>query len=298
MIVKCNQCGKEFSKSRSEIKRMKKRKWNRYFCNVKCLSKFGISLRKDNIQKQINEYYKNPKLCLNCNSVINYKDKSWKIYCSTKCSLFIHKRRWHCHWSDEGKKKLSMMAKSNPKFCGWNRGLQLAKVLTVNCIICNKLFTKKESLLKHRVRVCSKKCLSKIQSLNLLNQYKNGKSVYGGTTKWLKYKNIKVQGSYEYRTCIILDRWKELNKIKNWKYTPDRFEYVGMDNKKHNYLIDFKIWNNDNSFYYIETKGYEKENDKLKWKSVRDRGYKLEVWFDDDIKMKEKEFMVSISITG
>jgi len=33
--------------------------------------------------------------------------------------------------------------------------------------------------------------------------------------------------------------------------------------------------------------GYEKVNDKLKWKAVKDNGNKLEVWFDGDINGKE-----------
>ena len=55
-------------------------------------------------------------------------------------------------------------------------------------------------------------------------------------------------------------QWKELRNIKDWEYTNDRVPYIGVDRKQHTYLLDFKVFNNDNTFYYIETKGYEQES--------------------------------------
>jgi len=119
--------------------------------------------------------------------------------------------------------------------------------------------------------------------------FRNGNlKVTGGTTKWISYKDIKIQGSYEYRTCLILDKWEELKKISKWEYTNDRFRYVGIDGNIHNYLMDFKIWNPDGTFYYLEVKGYQKPNDKLKWDAVRKAGFPLVVWFNDDIIREEK----------
>ena len=112
--------------------------------------------------------------------------------------------------------------------------------------------------------------------------------VAGGTTKWYNYKNIKVQGTYELRACAILDKLKELKNILDWEYTNDKIQYIGSDNKIHTYLLDFKIFNTDGSFYYIEVKGYEKENDKLKWHAVKNAGYTLIVWFNDKLIEYEK----------
>ena len=287
--VKCNQCGIDFLKEISQINAMKKRGWNNHFCNVKCLSEFGNISRTIEKNKRIEEYYKNPKKCLNCNSIIDYKDKSIKKYCSQKCSaIHTQKNGGHCKWNNIERQRLRELARKNPKFSGWNKGLHYAPTKILKCRQCQSEFTQVISkMISNKTQTCSKECRCKIQSLNLSSQYKNGKKVYGGTTKWLNYKNIKVQGSFEYRTCIILYKWKELNKIKNWEYTKDRFEYIGIDNKKHNYLMDFKVWNNDNTFYYIETKGFEKENDKLKWKAVRDKGHQLEIWFKKDIEKQE-----------
>jgi len=170
------------------------------------------------------------------------------------------------------------------------------------CKVCNKEF---ETTSKKQ-EVCSRNCSRKHNiekainfnrgnkkvALNISNgrkeAFKNGLiNITGGTTKWFKYKDIKVQGTYELRACFIFDKWKEEGKIKNWEYTNDRIEYIDLDSKKHTYLLDFKIFENDNSFYYIETKGYKKDNDELKWKAVRDKGYKLEVWFEENILKEE-----------
>lgn len=153
-------------------------------------------------------------------------------------------------------------------------------------------------------KTCSKTCgeISKQISLKLYyndhpNQisdkaklsYKNGRVFKGGSSvPWYKYNDIKVQGTYELRTCKILDSLVKSNKIKSWEYTNDRIPYIGLDNKEHTYLLDFKVFRNDDSFYYIETKGRSNETDLLKWKAVKDLGFELEVWFKTDISKHEK----------
>jgi hypothetical protein len=130
-----------------------------------------------------------------------------------------------------------------------------------------------------------------LKSLQTKEAYLNGKKVYGGTTKWYNVEtsngSIKVQGTYEIRACKVLDKLKEESKIRNWEYTNDRVEYIKEDGKKHLYLLDFKVWNKDGSFYYVEVKGFKTDNDELKWQAVKDKGFNLEVWFDKDLKEKE-----------
>ena len=150
-------------------------------------------------------------------------------------------------------------------------------------------------------KFCSLKCYStsemsrKVHSEKTKQAYFEGRKVYGGTTKWYSVETsngtIRVQGTYEVRTCKILDRWKIEKKIKDWEYTNDRIEYVGLDNEIHNYLLDFKVLETNNSFYYIETKGYEKKEDKLKWEAVRIRNIKLKVWFEKEIINEEMKLI-------
>jgi endogenous inhibitor of DNA gyrase (YacG/DUF329 family) len=222
------------------------------------------------------------KKCENCDIEIDWVFGSGR-FCSRKCA---------CSFSTKEKRK-----EINEK---------VSKKLTQErtkkkCLECGLLF---ESYSRINRKYCSKTCYNKNAggwknhhkvNWSVVNKksYKDGKNyVAGGTTKWIETKTlkgiIKVQGSYEFRTCKILDNWVKEGKIKDWDYSKDRFNYIGVDDKEHTYIIDFKVYNNDDTFYYIETKGYIRENDELKWESVRDSGYKIEVWFLKDIEEKEK----------
>ena len=124
--------------------------------------------------------------------------------------------------------------------------------------------------------------------------YINGREVAGGRAKWLKYKDINVQGSFEFRACKILDSWKDNNLILNWGYTRDRFQYINAEGKTRTYIIDFKIFDNDGSFYYLEVKGYKIDNDNYKWNEVR-KTHKLEVWYKEEIKKYEEEINAMVA---
>lgn len=128
---------------------------------------------------------------------------------------------------------------------------------------------------------------SKTMSESLKLQYKNGRNAKGGYTEYLNYNGVKVQGTYEFRMCKVLDKMKDQGYIIGWEYTKDRFPYVDEDGNSRTYLLDFKVFNNDGTFYYVETKGFIRKNDELKWKAVRDLGFRLDVLFDEDIKKLE-----------
>ena len=220
------------------------------------------------------------KKCENCGCEHDSSYGSGR-FCSTKCSKGFSTKAKRKEINEKISKKLSH-----------------SKAI-IQCKNCKKDFEVPYSL-RHRP-FCSKSCSTifihtgskrskesrKRISEGVLQNYKNGKQVYGGTTKWYVYKDIKVQGTYELRTCFILDKWKELGKIKDWDYTNDKISYMGLDNKEHTYLLDFKIFEN-NEYYYLETKGYKTKTDDLKWKAVRDNGDKLVVWFNEDINREEK----------
>lgn len=123
----------------------------------------------------------------------------------------------------------------------------------------------------------------------VLEEYKSGKKqALGGRTKWYSYKNIKVQGSYEYRTCFVLDNFVEHGALKSWDYTNDRIPYIKNNGKNATYLFDFKVYRNDGTFFYIETKGFKRENDDLKWEAAKSLGLCLIVWFKEDIERAEQ----------
>jgi len=121
-------------------------------------------------------------------------------------------------------------------------------------------------------RIITKETKDKLSKV-LKEQYKNGRKVYGGNNHvpWYNYKDIKVQGTYELRFCNILDAWLEKNLIKDWEYTNDRVSYIGLDEKEHYYLIDFKIKTNNDKILYFEVKGNLTETDILKINAVNER---------------------------
>jgi len=181
---------------------------------------------------------------------------------------------------------------------------------TFNCKSCKKSLIKKDNKINNKKNhFCNKICFSNFLKTNSIYRKKQWKKisiwrkkrfsewilkVYWWKTKWLDYKridgtSIKVQGSYEYRTCKILDIKQSLWKIKKWEYTNDRIPYLDLEWKEHSYLFDFKVFRNNWSFFYIEVKGFLKDIDIQKWESAKAQGYELQVWFLETIKKEEEK---------
>lgn len=244
------------------------------------------------------------KICPACNNKFETQDglKHEKFFCSKSCA---NRSRITSEETKEKIRKtlLKRIDDGIHKIPIGNSELIIAKrakIFNKTCEYCKKNFIVNS---RHSNQICcSQSCASTLSwksgafkdsnfSLAQKKAYENGsQKIGGGRTKWFKYKDIKVQGTYELRACLILDKLKEGNKIYNWEYTNDRIKYIGIDGKTHNYLIGFKIWETPNSdFYYLETKGFIMDNDEVKWKTTREKGYKLIVWFLADIKKKETE---------
>lgn len=176
-----------------------------------------------------------------------------------------------------------------------------------SCEYCKKHFILKKS--HSNIKTCSRFCMISLLSLknkgrkfgtefrkkrseSVKKQYKDGRKIYGGKTKWFSVETsnglIKVQGTYEVRVCKILDYLKTKKKINDWEYTKDRFLYKDLNGIEHSYLVDFKIFENNGKFWYLECKGFASPNDKIKWMKVEKLGFKIKVWFEKDIKKYEK----------
>ena len=210
--------------------------------------------------------------------------------CSSRYSSSVNK--------DIKNKKISNSLKG--RLVGVNANLDLSKRVRT-CCICGCTFISR----KPRKTCNSPECLHSIRSqtsyFNKISKeemsklrvksYENGRIHSGGVTKWYEYNGIKVQGTYELRACIIFDKWVETGKIKKWEYTNDRIKYTWKsDGSSHYYLLDFKLYNNDESIMYIEVKGYVREHDKEKWEEAKNLGLNFQVWFLDRI-IKEEELL-------
>ncbi len=231
------------------------------------------------------DYEKSPYLCPKCGLPKSYEKRNNK-FCSRRCANSRGPR------SEEFKRNLSEKIKSmNPHI----------QTVEKTCPVCKNNYKTRKATQKF----CSREC-NRINNLQKINGSKKSDytkmkisktrkrlfsegilDVTGGNTKWVKYKNIKVQGTYELRMCYILDDLKKISKIKDWSYTNDRIEYKNVNGELATYLLDFKIIRNDRTYFYIETKGYIRDNDPYKWKACKEKGIELYVFFDDDIKIIE-----------
>jgi hypothetical protein len=205
-----------------------------------------------------------------------YVKKKEPKCCSSKCA---HTRIL----TKESRDLISKKLKNN---IPWIKGKKLPrKIIPKYCIEC-----KKELYKVNTTGYCQTHLFLRKDLMSEINKksYREGRNfVAGGTTKWHSYKNIKVQGTYELRTCYYLDYLKENKKILDWEYTNDRYPYIDVDGKERTYLLDFKVFT-PNQIIYIETKGRVIETDYLKWRAVKDLGYIIKIWKLKDIKKREK----------
>lgn len=222
------------------------------------------------------------KTCENCGSEIltNYGSNR---FCSSKCARGFSTKNKRGEINEKVSKKLKKY--DNIKL----RCQNCKNEFIINHRKKNQIFCSKSCSIKYRDtgKILSSETREKISN-SIKELYKNGKNVLGGVTKWYTYKNIKVQGTYELRTCVILDLLKDRCDIYDWDYTGDRISYKDINNKYRTYLLDFKVFNTSDSFYYLETKGYATDNDLLKWEEVRKK-HQLVIWFDENIKEMEKK---------
>ncbi|OGL46958.1 MAG: hypothetical protein A2W05_04080 [Candidatus Schekmanbacteria bacterium RBG_16_38_10] len=180
------------------------------------------------------------------------------------------------------------------KICGKQKKTTISKLKKYNKKYCSRkcsYFASKSNRWKH-----TKESKNKISYL-VKEQFRKGRKISGGKTKWLEVNTnrgkIKVQGSYEVRTCHILDEMEKRKEILFWEYTNDRIQYLDKNSKQRSYLFDFKICT-VKTIYYIETKGYVKENDLLKWNEAQKQGYVLKVWYKKDLEKQERRLNLSV----
>jgi len=238
---------------------------------------------KKHTEKQ--KYDNDPLICPKCGLPKTFEKRN-NQFCSRKCANGRGPR------SEYTKRKISEKIKS------MNLHIQ---TIEKTCPICKNNFKTRKATQKF----CSRKC----NTINNINKIKYSKKsdytknkisktrkklftegildVTGGNTEWIKYKNIKVQGTYEFRMCHVLDNLKETNKIKDWSYTNDRIQYKNINNEISTYILDFKVTRNDDTYFYIETKGYVRDNDTYKWEACKEKGIELHVFFGNDIKRIE-----------
>jgi hypothetical protein len=74
----------------------------------------------------------------------------------------------------------------------------------------------------------------------------------------------------------------EKREIRKWGYGITRINYF-YEGKKRTYIIDFTLYNLDDSERHIEVKGREEEIDHIKWQEAKKQGLDLSVWRYEDL---------------
>lgn len=220
-------------------------------------------IKKTEERKQ--EYYKNPKRCLFCNSPIEYKFKTTKKFCNSSCAAkYNNKGRVR---SKESKEKVSSVLKKKFKTgelkpssfikVGNNNlgGLKYCKIKYNTCKICNRIFITQSW--KSR-KTCSKKCRVIASTQN--RTYQNGSrkpSWY--FNKW-EDKKVLLESSWEVKIAELLDK---LN-IK-W-IRPKPIKWIDNNNQNRLYYPDFYL---EKYNLYLDPKNpYCMEQDKEKMSKV------------------------------
>lgn len=77
------------------------------------------------------------------------------------------------------------------------------------------------------------------------------------------------RSSWEPNVAAYLEFLKQKGEIKEWEYEPDVFWFDNIKRGVRSYRPDFKVYRNDESFYYIEVKGWMDDKSKTKMKRMR-----------------------------
>jgi len=248
ILVICKNCDLEFGKSVYEIRRNEKNGRFIHFCSVKCSCAYNKKIIKNNNKKRIDNYYKNPKKCLNCLNSIDFKCKNNNQYCSIRCaSIYTQKNGGHKKWSDEEKKELSINTKKLWKSGHYN---ELITRTEKKCESCNKIFIGYEN--EPNKNCCSRKCKNEwIKRTGYMKGKSGGFRLNGGRSKRGWYKGIHCQSTYELAWVIYnLDNNIPFRRSTEW------FGYINSKGENRKYYPDFYL---DSEESYIEIKGYKEK---------------------------------------
>ena len=82
-------------------------------------------------------------------------------------------------------------------------------------------------------------------------------------------KEYHYRSLWEANYQLYLEWLKDKGEIKGWEYELERYDFIGYEGKRPfvvgpGYLPDFRVTNNDGTFYLVEIKGYKQGTRKLK----------------------------------
>lgn len=96
----------------------------------------------------------------------------------------------------------------------------------------------------------------------MYNKTKKGVAIIGG-------KSYFYRSSWEANIACYFEFLKNAGEIKDWFYEVDTFWFEKIRRGVRSYKPDFKIINNDDTFYYEEVKGWLDSKSKTKLNRMR-----------------------------
>lgn len=206
--------------------------------------------------------------------------KREKNYCSFSCSQkgkgqSVRIRMTGRIVSEETKKKLrdknsgennwNWKGGKKPKQCpGPNCKTMIARE-KISCIKCRKYYRTKEHW--DKIHKAVSKRLTGIIPKNMSAPGKYGNVKRG----WfdINGKNIFFRSKWEANYALYLDFLVKQRQIKSWEFEPDVFVFEKIKFGTRSYRPDFKVFNNNGTFYYDEIKGHMDAKSKTKIKRMK-----------------------------
>lgn len=79
-------------------------------------------------------------------------------------------------------------------------------------------------------------------------------------TVWFEDQAVTFRSGWEQNYAYYLEWLKKRGEIKDWEYEPERYTFIDLKVNPpkaygNGYLPDFKVTNNDGSWYLVEVKG-------------------------------------------
>lgn len=100
-------------------------------------------------------------------------------------------------------------------------------------------------------------------------------------------KSCHFKSAWEANIACYYEYLKSINQIKDWEYEPITFWFEKIKRGVRSYKPDFRITDLDDSFYYVEVKGWMDSKSKTKLNRMRIYYPNIEMFLIDSKKYSE-----------
>jgi len=120
---------------------------------------------------------------------------------------------------------------------------------------------------------CSKPCRGVYDGIGKRIEENNGKPFFNNyapvkSGKRKDLNNKYFRSMWEANFARVLNLLKDSGLIKEWHYERDTFYFENIKRGTRSYTPDFKVINIDDTFYYVELKGYMNQVSRTRMKRM------------------------------